>query len=1438
MKKRLLAWVLSFALALSLLPVGVLAAEPHPFQDVPSDHWANEAVQYVYEEGLMDGVGPTTFAPGGTLTRAMFVTILGRQDGVAEDSQGENPFTDVADGQWYTPYVTWAAQEDIVGGYGDNRFGPTDPITREQMAAILYRYAQYKGYDTSETGSLDTFPDAGEVSEYAVEPMAWTVGTGLIAGMEDNTLRPQGTATRAQAATLLMRFCETVVGEPQPTPTTYTVTFDWNYDNKGTYTTATVEEGQTVQAPANPTRSGYTFAGWYTQATGGEKFDFDSAVTGDVTVYAHWRKSYPITYYYTVTFEVGASDVNNIPETQQVRSGNVAIEPPEPTRAGYLFGGWYTDNAFSNAYDFSDPVTGNLTLYAKWNPKGNVPDPGENTSYRVTFDLNTGSPGIYEVQILNVGEKAVKPSSDPERTLYRFTGWYIEPETVTQYDFNNEVTGDITLYAGWGSLDGTEGLYSASDTIETTYSISGVEMTSDETTVSVTLNTNSACALIVEFFDDTIGTQDWSKEELNNALNQDPIETVATITPEYGELITVSVPVETLLPDYYIIRAKLVGLDIGTGQTNELCEPYVCINYTEQYSLFDALTVDAFAESSVVNFDDDPTTNFGVLKDSVKQIVSGETQNHLTVQDVDVDGEIVPASKYTFANPDESVQQLTSGDAIYIVDTQYLFKIAEVIENNDGSISLIPSEDAFLTDFYDVIKVDMQAVEDDGIQTYAEIIDVDSTLKKEIGGNFSFTPGGEDGKLKISGELTGSVSLNIKMTYNFHLFGEDYFNCSIRATNEIKTNLTGEVTFASNENAVNSEAEEARTEFELIKVSIPTPVVGLSVYVQPTVPVEWSVTGNVSAVYTSKQTAGFIWDTYSGNQSINDKSSTLSLQAEGSATIKGGPKLAIGVQFANGVVRAQVSAEAGLKLTATAEVGSDDVTNSAPEKHACGLCVSGSADWFFDAKVTLSYRIVEDILEADLVDWTILQVEGPIGKLYFSVINSPDSVFGGNAKFGFGDCINKSYRTELQVVNDENVSLDGLSVTVAKQGLASIAEGTSTYVTYLYNGIYNAGTAIDGVAVNKSFVVKDSAQTIILSPASSNGTLSGKIVDSMNEGLNINGADIKISQNGLVIASAKSNSEGIFNVSLPDGTFLVEITKDGYIPFSTYEKIENAETTYIQTVEMIPGSGFGGFRGIITDALTNDPISDVSLQLRSGWGNSNYGSVLATLTTNADGAFQFNTVNLFGTILGLSCGNYTLTASKDGYISTSFNIVVYPGETNESPQQNATMTPALTQDDSYRIVLTWGENPRDLDSHVFGHLSNTDTFHVYYGHKSHVDGELEVCNLDRDDTTSYGPETITLNINTSSPYYYYVHRYSGSGTVTTSNAQVKVYHGSDLVRTFNVPTGFGDGDIWNVFAIVDGQIKVQNTITDSADLNYAGPSGIAPLSLDILEKKA
>ena len=120
-----------------------------------------------------------------------------------------------------------------------------------------------------------------------------------------------------------------------------------------------------------------------------------------------------------------------------------------------------------------------------------------------------------------------------------------------------------------------------------------------------------------------------------------------------------------------------------------------------------------------------------------------------------------------------------------------------------------------------------------------------------------------------------------------------------------------------------------------------------------------------------------------------------------------------------------------------------------------------------------------------------------------------------------------------------------------------------------------------------------------------------------------------------------------------------------------------------------------------------------------------------------------------------------------------------------------------------------------------GLTSSGSSFHVYYSSKNAFDGDSLICNLDLDDTTSYGPETITLNTNTASPYYYYVHRYSGSGSIATSNAQVKVYKGDTLLRTFNAPTDKGTADYWNVFAIVNGRIVINNTITSSPDTTYA-----------------
>ena len=179
-----------------------------PFTDVASSEWYYEAVQYVYNNELMNGMSATTFEPNSTTTRGMIVTMLYRLEN--EPAAASAGFTDVAAGQWYTDAVNWAAANNIVNGYGDDQFGPTDTITREQMMAILYRYAQYKGYDVTASADLSAYTDAANISSYAVSAMQWAVGEGLINGVTNTTLVPGGSATRAQVAAILMRFCENV----------------------------------------------------------------------------------------------------------------------------------------------------------------------------------------------------------------------------------------------------------------------------------------------------------------------------------------------------------------------------------------------------------------------------------------------------------------------------------------------------------------------------------------------------------------------------------------------------------------------------------------------------------------------------------------------------------------------------------------------------------------------------------------------------------------------------------------------------------------------------------------------------------------------------------------------------------------------------------------------------------------------------------------------------------------------------------------------------------------------------------------------------------------------------------------------------------------------------------------------------------------------------
>ena len=187
---------------------------PLPFADVPADHWAHDAIRYVYEHGLMAGTGADTFEPDAQLTRAMVVTVLWAMEGGPVVNYLMD-YEDVSEDAWYAEAVRWAAGTGVVNGVGGGRFAPDDPITREQLAVMLYACAVRSGLDVSmgEDTSILSYADALDVSDWAVPALQWACGAGVIGGKPGGVLDPAGTATRAEVATILRNFHQTFVAE-------------------------------------------------------------------------------------------------------------------------------------------------------------------------------------------------------------------------------------------------------------------------------------------------------------------------------------------------------------------------------------------------------------------------------------------------------------------------------------------------------------------------------------------------------------------------------------------------------------------------------------------------------------------------------------------------------------------------------------------------------------------------------------------------------------------------------------------------------------------------------------------------------------------------------------------------------------------------------------------------------------------------------------------------------------------------------------------------------------------------------------------------------------------------------------------------------------------------------------------------------------------------
>ncbi|MBQ7598917.1 MAG: InlB B-repeat-containing protein [Clostridia bacterium] len=1110
----------------------------------------------------------------------------------------------------------------------------------------------------------------------------------------------------------------------------------------------------------------------------------------------------------TISFNLNYAGAPATIPAQTVKAGEKAVAVTAPVRSGYTFMGWFTNPSCAEEYRFSFlfPIYDDLTVYAKWEADSNEGD--EDTSYIVTFVLNDGSDGTYDVQTVRSNDRADKPQ-DPEREGFNFAGWFLEPSTVNEFSFTTRIHDDLILYAGWTTSSSTGGVSTTESGGGTIFSITNIDVEDD--TATATINVNEESILVVRFYD-----------ENTEAL----IGTISALTPEYCEMEEVNITIDISLPEHFVVTA-----DLYSFEEEQLCNTFRSIKYTSNYEAFQRLTVNDFEGRTVLNFDDDPTNNFGVLNDSVILVNQTENKNKL-VQEVTELEDGSDLYSYTFSNTDEQVESLSVNDVVYAIDKNgngCLFKIGG-IETSLEAITFTTAGENELTDYYDVLKVDMRIHNDDstaqnsgrqGERRKIEVIDAEAHPSAE------FSPLNLEWNitdwLKLSGVAKAKVSVDVEITYDARLFRKDYFFMSFKNTTDLEASIKLTAHTENDDEADAAMHRKFEKKFDFAKLRIPTPVPGLAVKVDAGVPVELSAEGSVEISYTTENVSGFTYATDTGRQPYDKKERTFDVKAEGKAELKVGPKLEVGIAFLETVVEAKVEAQAGFVATATATLEIVNATN-AESKHGCALCVSVEPRWFVEVSAKLTYEILEDVLSGQVFEVKLVDVEGQIKfggfpNVYFSIIHSADSVFGTIApKFGFGDCPNKKYRTTIRLTDDDGHEITGNNVTVYKANNEVFSSKNSTYVDYLYDGRYTVKTSIDGADIAKSIVVSGAAQEINLKKTSGDGSISGKIESSDNN-TPVSGATILVKQGALVVASLSSDSNGEYNVNLPDGTYCIRITKDGYIPFSEYVIVKDATNTYVQTALMISSSSQkGGFSGKIVDAVSGNPVKDVTLKIYNGWNNRGYDDYVTTLKTDSNGIFKYDIKKLFNLIIGLPCGNYSAVISKNGYTTTYSNLMIKPGEVTGHP--DIAISPLTTGD--YRIILSWGASPRDLDSHFNATLTNGGSDHIYYQNKNGHSGHL-----DKDDTQGYGYETITVTSfdSLSNGFTYTVHdytnrSYSNSTALSSSGAIVQLYDGNTLLETFNVPTN-KVGTAWRVFTVdASGNITPLNTFYSQSTPAY------------------
>lgn len=1378
MKKRLMCLVLALCTLLSLAPVAIAeeAAQPgfdnfkvvNPYQqdqfpDVSIDDWFFENVVTAYAMGLMKGNANGTFNPNGSVTIAEAVAIAARLHSIY--TTGTENF--VQGTPWYQVYADYAYQKGIFSGaYTLNN--ANEPATRWEFAMILASALPEEAYEAINTVADEAIPDVSLADTYGPDVYK-LYRAGITIGSDSNgTFNPESSIRRSEVAAIVTRMAQpdlrqSITLGDMEVPGIFTVTFRLGYSSGGIYDKQLVTEGDRAREPKEPSRSGYTFEGWYTKAEGGREYDFDDAVTENLVLYAHWA----------------------VKDTPYV--------PGEP-------------------------------IY---------PDQGNTELVYVTFDLNYDGAAEASVVELEKGSTVDEPEN-PTREGYVFAGWYTGAAAETEFDFSTAIDANMTLYAGWqAEEEGEDGMVSGSMSgVVTVNSVTSLTTNSD--TATATISATDDCALLVRFVEEETYFGDASRSDADYYID----DVYASYSVLSGtDLEDITTDITGTLPEYYVAEAVLIGLD-DDFNVMELCNPCTDITHTARYAEYAAKTVNSFDDDDVVlQFTEATDSNFGVLAEDVKQIGSAEAPVAMTAND---DG------SYTLAA--DLCEDLAVGDKVIIFgedNVQALIMVSDMDEA-DGAVTLTAANaddenGYYLSDFYQFLKVDMECwadasdvdysdsdldnivFEDEVVSNSIEDIHIDVPIKG------SFCPGikFESDHFRAEGQLEFSVKGNLLIVYDLKIFGKDYFKIELTTVSTVGLTIDIKAKVENEERELDTDDGEIK----LGKLSIPFSVTGLSAYSNLKLAYNWKLEGGLHFALNGTYTKGFTYNTNDGRNDINKDEHECKLNLEGSLELSLGPKVGIGFDFLSGVVAAEINCFMGGKIKLEAQI--INIVDGGTSRHGCHLCGTGKLMGVVEPAIELKYEITEK-LSGTVFKVNLPGVEWTLFSCYLSIINSADSVHGGEPKFGKGSCPNESWRTTF-VIEDENGDPISGTIKVDKNvgnGCVDMGSVSSQDHTYLYAGNYVASASVDGTTVSKRFAVSDDTQIVVLSKDTADGSISGTVKGQDTDSAIVDAVVTIYMDDGngtyaTRIDTVKSDINGKFKVNLPAGNYRLEITANCYLTFFAYATVENGQETYLPISMLINSNNkqmFGGICGQITDATTGLPIEGVDLELREGWDNTDKGSIKAQMTTNENGEYIRNVKTILGVTLGLRAGNYTLIARKNGYVTGHFNVVVNPGEVTAN--QNGSLNPMTESDDpddpvtpgsgDYRVILTWGETPSDLDSHLNALTVGGSREHVYYGSKTGL-----YSNLDVDDTDSYGPETITVTDFSSldGGFTYSVHDYTNrscsaddsSKALSMSGAVVRLFKGDTLLRTYNVPTDT-EGTVWNVFSVDEkGKVKALNT---------------------------